>query len=193
MDQVEERKVPFDGLLEDAADFSIFSHMPNPLVSCGKIVKKGHKITLDDPIATVINKDTNKVVMEAVFDDRTSTWNINPDCPVPYKFKEQQIVESLGLGVEQQQEQGGYVIHLANNAYQLTTKKEIVEFYHTAVRWPVKKDMDCGNTTRCICFMAGTKRKDDRTTPRSTRTNSTKPYECTKIRYPNNKSERKRR
>ena len=39
----------------------------------------------------------------------------------------------------QQQEQGGYIIHLANNAYQLTTKKEIIEYYHAAARWPVKK------------------------------------------------------
>ena len=54
--------------------------------------------------------------MEAVFDNRTSTWNIYPAGPVPYKFKEEQAVESLGLGVQQQQ-QGGYVIHLANNAY----------------------------------------------------------------------------
>ena len=63
--------------------------MPNPLVSCGKIVKKGHKIIQDDPIATVINKDTNEVVMEAAFDDQTSTCDIYPNGPVPYEFKEQ--------------------------------------------------------------------------------------------------------
>ena len=77
----------------------MFPHMPNPLVSCGKIVKKEHKIILDDPIATLINKDTNEVVMEAVFDDQTSTWNIYPDGPMPYDFKEKQKVDSLGLGI----------------------------------------------------------------------------------------------
>ena len=60
---------------------------------------------------------------------------------MPYDFKEQQKVDSLGLGVQQQQQQqqGGYFIHLANNAYQLTTKKEIVESYHAVAGWSVKK------------------------------------------------------
>ena len=131
MDKIEEGKAPFDGLPEDAADAQIFPYMPNPLFSCGKIVKKGHKIILDDPIATVINKDTNKMIMEVVFDNRTSTWNIYPEGPVPYEFKEKQGVEPLGLG-EKQQQQEVYSIHLANNAYRFTTKKEIVEFYHEA-------------------------------------------------------------
>ena len=76
--------------------------------------------------------------MKALFDDRTNTWNIYPNGPVPYEFKKEQEVDSLGLGV-QQQKWGGYVIHLANNAYRLTTKKEIVKYYHVAAGWPVKK------------------------------------------------------
>ena len=87
MDQVEEGKAPFDGLSANVMDVQIFPHMPNPLVSCGRIVKKNHKIILDDPIVIVINKYTNKVVMEAVFANQTSTWNIYPDGPVPYKLK----------------------------------------------------------------------------------------------------------
>ena len=87
MGQVEEGVASFDKLPQDAADVQILPHMPNPLVSCRTIVRKGHKIILDDPIATVINKKTNEVVMEAVFDDQTSTWNIYPDGPVPYEFK----------------------------------------------------------------------------------------------------------
>ena len=100
MNQVEEGKAPFNGLPTSAADVQIFQHMPNALVSCGKIVKQNHKIILDDPIATVINKDTNEVVMEEVFDNRTSTWNIYPDGPVPYEFKKEQEVDPLGLGVQ---------------------------------------------------------------------------------------------
>ena len=69
MDQTKEGQAPFDGLPTGAEDVQIFQHMPNALVSCGKIVKQNHKIILDDPIATVIDKDTNKVVMEAVFDN----------------------------------------------------------------------------------------------------------------------------
>ena len=57
-------------------------------MSCGKIVKQGHKIILGDPIATVINKDTNKVAMETVFDEQTSKCNMYPNGPVPHKFKE---------------------------------------------------------------------------------------------------------
>ena len=67
---------------------------------CDKIVKQGHKIILDDPIVTVINKGTNEVVMEAVFDARTSTWNIFPNDPVSYEFKEKQEVDAFELGVK---------------------------------------------------------------------------------------------
>ena len=112
--------------------------MPNPLISAKIMVNQEHKIILDDPIATVINKATNEVVMEAVFDNGTSTWNIYPDGPVEYELKKEQEVDLLGLGVHQQK-QGGYIIHLANNAYRLTTKKEIVEYYHAVAGWPVKK------------------------------------------------------
>ena len=120
MGQVEEGIALFDKLPKDAADVHIFPHMPNPLVSCGKSVKKGHRIILDDPITTITNKDTNEVVMEAVFNNQTSTWNIYPDGLVPNKFKNEHKLETLGLGAQQQQQQqqqqGGYVIHLANNA-----------------------------------------------------------------------------
>ena len=166
--------------------------MPNPLVSCGKIVKKGHKIILDDPIATVINKEINEVVIEAVFDDRTSNWNLYPDGPVPYKFKKEQEVDSLGLGV-QRQEQGGYVIHLANNTYRLTTKKEIVEYYHAAVGWPVKKTWIAAIQRNTYASWPGldgymVQQHLDGKEPTITRS-----YECSQIVYTNNKKERKRK
>ena len=87
MAQVEQGVAPFNKLQQDVADVQIFPHMPNPLMSAGKIVKEGYKIILDDSIATIINRATNEVVMEAVFDNRTSTWNIYPDGPVKYEFK----------------------------------------------------------------------------------------------------------
>ena len=58
---------------EEAADVQIFRHMPNALISGGKLVKAGHKIILDNPIATVINKLTNEIVMEATFDPQSCT------------------------------------------------------------------------------------------------------------------------
>ena len=67
MNQVQEEKASFNGLPEDAVVVQIFPNMPNPLMSCGKIVKKGHKIILDEPIATIITKLTNEVVMKAEF------------------------------------------------------------------------------------------------------------------------------
>ena len=33
----------------------------------------------------------------------------------------------------------GIVVHFANNVYWLNTKQEVVEYYHTAAGWPVKK------------------------------------------------------
>ena len=97
MDQVQERKAPFDGLQEDAADVQIFLKIPNPPMSCGKIVKKGYKIVLNNLIATIINKLTNEVVMTAEFDQRTSIWNLYSNKPVSYEFSEKQKVKSLGL------------------------------------------------------------------------------------------------
>ena len=79
--------------------------MPNVLFSGSKLVKLGHKIILNDPIATIINKLTNEVVMEAKFDPRSCTWNVYLDRPEP-----------LGLDV-QKEKHPGVVIHLANNAY----------------------------------------------------------------------------
>ena len=90
--------------------------MPNALVSGGKLVKSGHKIILYDPIAIVINKLTNGVVMEAEFYPRSCTWNVYPDGRVPYTFSKKQQVQLIGLGVQKLQQQG-IVIHLANNAY----------------------------------------------------------------------------
>ena len=92
--------------------------MPNVLISGGKIVKSGHKIILDNPIATVINKLTNEVVMEAEFDPQLCTWNVYPDRPVPYKFSKEQQVHPIGLGVKRVKQQG-ITIHLTNNAYRL--------------------------------------------------------------------------
>ena len=89
MAQVEEGSISFNKLPQEAANVQIFPNMPNPLISAGKIVKQGHKIILDDPIATAINKATNEVVMEGIFDDRTSTWYIYPDGPVDYDFKKE--------------------------------------------------------------------------------------------------------
>ena len=42
MAQVEEGSAPFNKLPGDTADVQILPNMPNPLMSAGKIVKKGH-------------------------------------------------------------------------------------------------------------------------------------------------------
>ena len=112
--------------------------MPNALISGGKLVKSGHKIILNNPIATVINKVTNEVVIKAEFDPRLRTWNVYLNGPVPYKFSKEQQVQPLGLSVQRVIHQG-IIIHLANNAYRLQTKKEIVEFYHAVAGWLVKR------------------------------------------------------
>ena len=73
MDQIEEGRAPFERLPNDALDVQIFWYMPNALISGGKLVKEGHRIILDKPIATVTNKLTNEIVMEAEFDLRLCT------------------------------------------------------------------------------------------------------------------------
>ena len=78
MDQVQEGIAPFNRLPKDAVDVQIFPIMPNLLMSCGKIVKKSHKIVLDNLVATIINKHTNEVIMETEFDQQTSTWTVYP-------------------------------------------------------------------------------------------------------------------
>ena len=67
MDQIKKGRALFDRLIDNAVDVQIFLHMLNTLISGGKLVKSGHKIILDDPLATVISKLTNEVVMEADF------------------------------------------------------------------------------------------------------------------------------
>ena len=56
-----------------------------------------------------------------------------------------------------------------------------------------KKDIDCGNTTQCICLMARGRRIHGSTTPQYTRTNSTRSYERIKSGHPVNKKERQGR
>ena len=50
--------------IKNTADVQTLPHKPKPLLSCGKIVKQVHTIILDDLIATIIDKDTNEMVMK---------------------------------------------------------------------------------------------------------------------------------
>ena len=78
--------------------------------------------------------------MKAKFDPYSSTWNVFPDGETNNEFNEQQKEnKQLGLGTSTALMEIGKVVHLANNAYRLKTQKEIVEFYHAAAGWPVKK------------------------------------------------------
>ena len=170
MDQVEEGQAPFDGLPTSVTDVQIFQHMPNALVSCGKIVKNNHKIILDDPIATVINKDTNKLVMEAVFDNRTNTRNIYPNGPVPYKFKKEQEVDSLGFRSTTTTTSTRSVCHPSCQQCILIDNTERNSLILSCCRrMACKKDVDCSNSKKCVCIMAWTRRIHGLTTSRSKR------------------------
>ena len=71
-----------------------------------------------------------------------------PDGPADYEFKKEQEVNLLGLGVQQQHQQGGYIIHLTHNASRLMRKKEIVEYNHAAVGCSLIFLFTC-----CICLL----------------------------------------
>ena len=133
MNQTSEGKAPFKNLPKEAEDVQIFPKMSNPLLSAGKLVKSGCKVILDSPEATVINKETNKTILKARFDATSNSWNVFPDKFIPYTFSPTTKVDKI------KSLQGGLIVHLANNAYKLTTQKEIVKFYHAAAGWPVKK------------------------------------------------------
>ena len=71
------------------------------------------------PQAKVIDKKTGKVILTAEFEPRSATWDAYPSQTRP--------------------KQKGPIQHLANNAYQIETEKELIEFYHKAAGHPVKK------------------------------------------------------
>ena len=60
-----------------------------------------------------------KVILIAEFEPRSATWDTNPSWEQPNKK--------------------GPIEHLANNAYRIETKKELLEFYHKVGGHPVKK------------------------------------------------------
>ena len=77
MDQMEGGELPFDAP-EGATDVQIFENMPRPLIGAGKLVKAGAKIILDRPLAHVVDKATNEVIMTAHFDEASLTWDVYP-------------------------------------------------------------------------------------------------------------------
>lgn len=81
MNQIKEGTLLFNNVPSLAADVQIFPFMPDSLINADKFVKTGHTGILDDPLALLINKLTNRVVMKAHFYLSTSTWNDIPDGP----------------------------------------------------------------------------------------------------------------
>ena len=64
-------------------------------------------------------QENRKVILTADFEPQSATWNVYPSRSKP--------------------KQQGPVQQLANNAYRIETKKELIEFYHKAAGHPVKK------------------------------------------------------
>jgi len=116
--QIEEGIVPFD-VPASAAHVAGFKNMTNALLATGPLVKGGCYIILDTLQAKVIDKKTGKVILTANFEPHTATWDVYPSRTRP--------------------KQKGPVQQLANNAYRIETKKDLIEFYHKAAGHPVKK------------------------------------------------------
>ena len=102
-----------------AAHVAVFKNMPNALLAAGPLVKAGCYIVLDTPQAKVIVKNTGNVILTADFKPHSATWDVYPSRTKP-KLK-------------------GPIQHLANNAYHIETKEELIKFYHKAADHPVKK------------------------------------------------------
>ena len=126
MDQLEGGELPFDAP-EGATDVQIFDNMPRPLIGAGKLVKAGAKIILDQPLAHVIDKATNEVIMTAHFDEASLTWDVYPKQQVGQTANTTTMPPAAGM-----------TMTFAGNAYRINTKKELVSFYHAAAGWPVK-------------------------------------------------------
>ena len=115
----EEGIVPFD-VPAAAAHVAVFKNVPNALLAAGPLVKAGCYIVLDIPQAKVIDKKAGKVILTADFEPHSATWNVFPSRTKPKPQKRP-------------------VQNLANNAYRIETKKELIEFYNKAAGHPVKK------------------------------------------------------
>ena len=119
--QQEEGIIPFH-ISAAAAHVAVFENMPNALLAAGPLVKAGCYIILDTPQAKVIDKKTGKVILTSEFERRSATSDAYPSSERP---KKQEPIQ-----------------HLANNAYRIETKKELIEyieFYHKTTGHPVKK------------------------------------------------------
>ena len=67
----------------------------------------------------IIDKQTANVILTADFKPQSATWDVYPSRTKP--------------------KQKGPIQHLANNAYRIETKKELIGFYHKATGHLVKK------------------------------------------------------
>ena len=67
-----------------------------------------------------IDKKNGKVILTAEVEPHSATWDVYPSRTKP-------------------KQQKGPVQHLANNAYRIETKRELIEFYHKAAGHLVKK------------------------------------------------------
>ena len=116
--QQEEGLVPFS-VPAAGTHVAVFENMPNALLAAGLLVKAGCYIILNTSQAKVINKKTGKIILTAEFEPRSAIWDAYPSQERPNKK--------------------GPIQHLANNAYQIETKKELIELYHKAAGHSVKK------------------------------------------------------
>ena len=116
--QIEEGIVPFD-VPTAAAHVADFKNMSNALLAAGPLVKAGCYIVLDTLQEKLLDKKTGKVILTADFEPHSATWDVYPSWTKP---KQKEPVQ-----------------HLANNAYRIETKKELIELYHKAAGHPEKK------------------------------------------------------
>ena len=137
MHQIESGTIPFNHLPSTSTSVAIFEHMPHGLLGCGRFVKDGCKVILDNPQATVIHKNTGKIILTASFDPTSSTWNARPQQRIPHSGSPQSLLPSPlhGTTCNSVVTQNSPI---AYNAYRLKTKRDLISFYGGAAGWPVK-------------------------------------------------------
>jgi len=162
--QIEEGIVPFD-VPAVAAHIAVFKNMPNVLLAAGPLVKTGCYIVLDTPQAKIIDKKTGKVILTSDFEAHSATWDVYPSQTKP-------------------KQQKGPIKHIANNAYRIETKKELIEFYHKAAGHPVKKTWIAAIERGAYASWPGLTAKLVQRFLEKQRSNHNGLYACKKVRCP---------
>ena len=133
MNQTGAGTLPFERIRPEAADVQLFESMQSPLLSTGKLSRDGGStVVCDIPAATVLSGRTQNAVRRIITEAQQDPDNDDilmtvPFDPVSLTWR---TVTSDGHASPR---------HKANNVHRIRSKKVLIDYYHRAAGFPMKK------------------------------------------------------